>query len=622
VTSQYRLLRTRRLTPLFATQFFGAFNDNVFKAALMLIFTYSGIVASDVTDLAVNAAAGLFILPFFIFSATAGEIADKYEKSRLIRIIKLCEIGVALCAGVSLYFHNVAGMLVVLFLFGLQSTFFGPLKFAILPQHLDQSELVGGNAIIETGTFVAILLGTLFGGLIGGADAVSTWLFVLVIAVAIMGYASSRFIPEAPANEASEILRWNPVKESWALIKLARTQKSVFLAILGISWFWLLGSVYLAQIPNLTRSHLDGGPSVVTLILTVFTVSIAAGSLMCERLSGQKIEIGLVPFGAFGISVFGVDVHFAIESVSADTLRDAWTFLGAPGTTRFLLDLALMGMFGGMFVIPLQALIQSRTPQHRRARVIAVNNIMNGLFMVAGSTVAIAWLTIAELEIPQLLLTIAIANLLVGAYIFRQVPEFTMRFLIWLLSHSMYRVTHHGLEQVPDRGAAIIVCNHVSFVDALLLAGAVRRPIRFVMFKPIFEIPVLNFIFRTGRAIPIIGRREDEEAYEAAFEAIREGLRAGDLLCIFPEGKLTTDGEIDTFRPGIERILRETPVPVIPMALRGLWGSFFSRKEGAFRNPSRFWSRVDVVAGPMLQPVGVTAAALQGRVAELRGDVA
>lgn len=622
MSGQYQLLRTGRLAPLFATQFFGAFNDNIFRAALMLIFTYSGIVASEMTDFSVNAAAGLFIVPFFIFSATAGQIADKYEKSKLIRIIKVCEIGIAFVAGVALYFHNVLAMLSVLFLFGLQSTFFGPLKFAILPQHLEESELVGGNAIVEMGTFVAILLGTVVGGIIGAGESVSAWLFVLVVAVALVGYASSRFIPDAPANDPSETIRWNPVTETWALIKLARGQTSVFLSILGVSWFWLLGSVYLTQIPNLVRTHLAGGPSVVTLILAVFTISIAAGSLMCERLSGRKIEIGLVPFAAFGVSVFGIDSYFAMIAISGDALRDAWTFLGETGTARLLIDLALMGMFGGMFVIPMQALIQVRTPQHRRARVIAVNNVMNALFIVIGATLAIVWLTLAGGEIPQLLLTVAIVNFLVAIYIFKQVPEFTMRFLIWLLSHTMYRVTHHGLETIPDRGGAIIVCNHVSFVDALLLAGAVRRPIRFVMFKPIFEIPVLNFVFRTGRAIPIIGRREDEAVYEAAFKTIREGLRAGDLLCIFPEGKLTTDGEIDRFRPGIERILQETPVPVIPMALKGLWGSFFSHKEGAFKHPSRFWSRVDVVAGPVLPPEALTADALQARVAELRGDAA
>ncbi|MCZ6888148.1 MAG: MFS transporter [Gammaproteobacteria bacterium] len=627
-TNQFALLRQKRLAPLFYAQFFGAFNDNLFKAALTLIFVYSGIVAADSTDFAVNAAAGLFVLPFFLFSATAGQIADRYEKSRLIRAIKLIEVAIAFCAGLALYFQTVAGMLAVLFLLGLQSTFFGPLKFSILPQHLDESELIGGNALVGMGTFIAILLGTVAGGVIGGQESVSAWLFVLVLAVAGIGYFASRFIPNAPANAPDEVVRWNPITETWRLVKLARTQQSVFLSILGVSWFWLIGSVYLAQIPNLVRVHLAGGPSVVTLILTLFTLAIAAGSLFCERLSGHKIEIGLVPFGAFGISVFGIDSFFAIQGVSAAQdiagggVRGISAFLGTPGVGRLLFDLGMMGMFGGMFVVPLQAFIQLRSPEHRRARVIAVNNIMNALFMVGAAGFAITWLTVLDLTIPQLLLTVAVANFFVAIYIFKQVPEFTMRFLIWLLSHTMYRVKHEGLDNVPDEGAAIIVCNHVSFVDALLLAGAIRRPIRFVMFKAIFDIPLLNFIFRTGRAIPIIGRREDEQGYERAFAEIRSGLAAGDLLCIFPEGKLTLDGEIDEFRPGIERILADSPVPVVPVALRGLWGSFFSRKAGAFRNPSRFWSKVEVVADTVVAPSSATAEVLRERVSLLRGDAA
>ena len=616
---QFRLFATRRMAPLFVTQFLGAFNDNLFKAALSVMFVYGGIVAAESADFAVNAAAGLFVLPFFLFSATAGQIADKYEKSRLIRRIKVFEIAVALLAGLSLYLQNAAAMLAVLFLFGVQSTFFGPLKFSILPQHLHETELVGGNGLVEMGTFVAILLGTLVGSLIGGGTGISLWLFVLVAGVALVGYLASRQIPEAPANDPEQRVGWNPIKETLGLIRLARLQRSVFLSILGISWFWLLGGVYLAQIPNLVRVHLAGGPTVVTLILTVFTVAVALGSLACEKLSRRRIEIGLVPFGALGISLAGIDAYFAIEAIDGDGLRTAAGFIAGSGSARLLIDLLLLGLFGGLFVVPLQAMIQHRTPEARRARVIAAANVFNSLFMVVGAGLAIVWLTVFDFSIPTLLLALAIANIVVAGFIFHQVPEFAMRFLVWLLSHTMYRVAHEGLERVPDRGAAVLVCNHVSYVDALLLAGAVRRPIRFVMFKSIYELPVLNFIFRTGRAIPITGRSADEAALEAAFQEIREALAAGDLLCIFPEGRLTTDGEIDSFRPGIERILKETPVPVIPMALRGLWGSFFSRKAGAFRNPSRFWSRVQVVAGEALQPEGVTAAALQEEVSVLRG---
>ena len=620
--TQFQLLFTRRLGPLFTTQFFGAFNDNLFKAALTVFFVYGGIVAAEQTDLAVNAAAGLFVLPYFLFSAMAGQIADRVEKSRLIRGVKLLEIAVALLAGAALYLQSLTLMFAVLFMLGFQSTLFGPLKFSILPQHLHETELVGGNGMVGMGTFVAILLGTILGTLIGGADAVSAWLFALVLAVAVSGYLASRWIPRAPASDPGQSVRWNPLPLTWEVIDLAREKKSVFLSILGISWFWLTGAVYIAQIPNLTREHLAGDPTVVTLFLTVFTVAVAIGSLLCERLSGRRIEIGLVPFGSLGLSVAGIDAYFAIEAIEGTGMRNAWAFLAADGSVRLLIDIGVLGTCGGMYVIPLMAFIQARTPENRRARIIGANNILNSLFMVAGAALAIVWLAFLDLTIPSLLLTVAVANVAVAAYIFGRVPEFAMRFLIWVLSHTMYRVTHRDLDKIPDKGAAVIVCNHVSYVDALLLAGAVRRPIRFVMFKPIFDIPVLNFVFRTGRAIPISPRSVDAQTYEAAFHTIREGLADGDLLCIFPEGSLTKDGEIGPFRPGIERILEETPVPVVPVALQGLWGSFFSFKEGFFRNTGRIWSRVQVIAGDPIAPARATAAALREKVSALRGAAA
>ena len=619
-TSQFGLLGSRRLAPLFVTQFFGAFNDNLFKQAFIVIITFGGLVAEDSTGIFVNLAAGLFILPFFLFSATAGTLADKFEKSRLIRIVKLGEIAVAALAGIALYLESVPALFAVLFLLGVQSTFFGPLKYAILPQHLDAAELVGGNAMVQMGTFVAILLGTIAGGILGGWDDVSVWLFVFVVAVATAGYTACRQIPLAAPSQTDN-LGWNPVVETWRLIELARERKAVFLSILGVSWFWLLGSVVLAQIPKLVRD-LSGSAYVVTLIMVVFTVAIAVGSLLCEKLSGRRVEIGLVPVGAAGVSVFGLDTFFAIGAIAGgEAERTLLQFLATEGVGRLLFDLAMMGIFTGLYVVPLQANIQTRTPNDRRARVIAANNVLNSLFMVAGAGFAIGWL-LTEGTVPGLVAAMAIINAGVAVFIFHQVPEFSMRFLIWAISHTMYRVRHEGMDKIPDKGAAVLVCNHVSYMDASLLAGAVRRPIRFVMHRNIYRIPVLNFIFRTGRTIPILPEREDPAVFEAAFEAVREGLAAGDLLCIFPEGKLTADGEVDQFRKGIERIVEESAVPVVPMALRGLWGSFFSPEgKGPFRRGrGRFWSRVEIVVGEPVTPAEVVADDLRERVLALRGS--
>ena len=621
---QFELLATNRLAPLFITQFFGAFNDNLFRSAMGVILVYGGLIAAKDTNLFVNAAAGLFMLPFFLFSATAGRIADKYEKSRLVRLIKIAEIFVATLAGLSLFLQSVSMMLVVLFLLGTQSAFFGPLKYSILPQHLQESELVGGNAMVAMGTFIAILLGTLIGTAVGGGrfDSAYGILFAMILAAAFVGYLASRRIPAAEASGDVAGTLFNPVRDTLEIIALARQKRAIFLSILGVSWFWLLGGLYIAQIPNLTKVHLFGDQTVVTLLLGFFTLSIATGSLLCERLSGRKIEIGIVPFGALGLSLAGIDVFFAINALEPAAERGIAEFLAADGTTRLLVDVFLLGVFAAFYEVPLYASIQARTPAGNRARVIAATNVINAFFMVMGSVFAILWLSLFGLSIPALLLTLALGTLVVAAFIFSQVPEFAMRFLIWTLTHTMYRVTHKSLEEIPQKGPALLVCNHVSYVDALIIAGSVPRPVRFIMLGRIFDIPVLNFVFRTGRAIPIESPRVDQQVYERALEEVRLGLEAGDLLCIFPEGKLTTDGDIDVFRPGVERILATTPVATIPLALQGLWGSFFSHKGGAFKNTGRIWSRVKIVAGAALAPEGLTADDLRAEVASLRGDAA
>ncbi len=620
--NQFALLASNRLAPLFTTQFFGAFNDNLFRSAMLVILVYGGLIASEHTNLFVNAAAGLFMLPFFLFSATAGRLADKYEKARLVRMIKVVEILIAALAGLSLFAQSVPLMLLALFLLGTQSAFFGPLKYSILPQHLHESELVGGNAMVALGTFVAILLGTLIGTSVGGGrfDSAYGVLFAMILLAALIGYLASRRIPTAEPTGKVTGNMFNPVRDTLEIIRLATARKPIFLSILGVSWFWLLGGLYIAQIPNLTKMHLFGDQTVVTLLLGVFTLSIAAGSLLCEWLSGRKIEIGIVPFGALGLSLAGIDVFFAINALEAVEARGAVAFLYADGTPRLLIDIFLLGVFAAFYEVPLYASIQARTPEATRARVIAATNIINSFFMVMGSVCAIVWLSVLGLSIPSLLLTLAIGTLVVAAFIFYQVPEFAMRFLVWALTHTMYRVTHQSLERIPEKGAALLVCNHVSYMDALIIGGSVPRPVRFIMLARIFDIPVLNFIFRTGRAIAIDSPRVSSEVYERALEEIRKGLEAGDLLCIFPEGKLTTDGEIDTFRQGVERILGTTPVPTTPLALQGLWGSFFSHKGGTFKNTGRIWSRVKIVAGEALEPEGLTAETLRAHVTNLRGD--
>jgi 1-acyl-sn-glycerol-3-phosphate acyltransferase len=442
-----------------------------------------------------------------------------------------------------------------------------------------------------------------------------------VVTVAVLGYLASRAIPSAHAAMPELRLDWNILRQSWLIMKLGLGQRpAVSRSLIGNSWFWFLGAVYLTQIPAYAKEWLYGDESVVTLILTVFSLGIGLGSMLCERMSGHKVEIGLVPFGSIGLTLFGMLLWWHSGGFPQAELAHDWQAVLSYGQAWWILGSILgIGLFGGFYIVPLYALIQSRTVEHERARVIAANNILNALFMVISAIASILFLTVAELSIPQLFLTISLMNIAVNSYIFKIVPEFSMRFLIWLLSHSMYRVEHKGLEAIPDEGAAVLVCNHVSFVDALLIGGAVRRPVRFVMYYKIYNLPVLNFIFRTAGTVPIAGRNEDLLIYDAAFKKIAEYLRNGEVVCIFPEGKLTGDGELNEFKNGIERIIEENPVPVIPMALQGLWGSFFSRApgKGLFK---RIWSRITLVAGTPVAPELAKRELLQAQVEALRGD--
>lgn len=619
--SQFALLGKRRYAPLFVTQALGAFNDNVYKNALVILvgFGIVGLSPAQI-DFYVNLAAGLFILPFFLFSATAGQIAEKYDKARLIRFTKLFEIGVMLLAAAGFALQSLPFLLTVLFLMGTQSALFGPVKYSILPQHLRDEELVGGNAMIEAATFLAILLGTMAGGWLiarhGGA-----WVSATIVAIAVAGYLAARAIPPAPPAAPALRINWNPYTETRDTLRFLRGNRVVLLSVLGISWFWFYGAMFLSQLPNYSKQYLGGDESVVTLLLTIFSLGVGIGSLLCERLSGRKVEIGLVPLGSIGLTLFGIDLFFAAPGPAAVTGQSALQFLSTAGNHRVAWDLLLTGVFGGFYIVPLYALIQLRTEASHRSRVIAGNNILNALFMVIAALLAIVYLKLG-LTIPQLLLTTALMNAAVAVFIYTLAPEFLMRLLVWLLINTLYRIRKTGLEHIPDEGPAIVVANHVSYVDALIIGGNVRRPIRFVMYHKIFRIPVLSFIFRTARAIPIAPAREDEALMHKAFDEIAAALQAGEVIGIFPEGQLTRDGAIGEFRSGIEKIVARTPAPVVPMALRGLWGSFFSRNNflARMRLPSRFWSRVELVADAPIAPEQVSAAGLELRVRALRGD--
>ena len=621
--NQFALLRQRRFAPFFWTQFLGAANDNVYKNALIIFVAYQAAAhaAFDANTL-VNLAAGIFILPFVLLSATAGQLADKYEKALLIRYIKLFEIVIMAIGTLGFWKMNLTLLFLALLLMGVHSTVFGPVKYSILPVALKPDELVGGNGMVEMGTFVAILLGTITGGVMVAIEPNGPLFAGLVaVAVAVGGWLISRGIPNTGAAAPNLAINWNPVTETMKNLRFAYGNRTLWLSMLGISWFWFYGATFLTQFPNFAKDILGGNEHVVTLLLALFSIGIGAGSLLCERLSGHKVEIGLVPFGSIGLTIFAVDLWFATQSIHATELVGIRAFLSQPVHLRVVADLMLIGMFGGFYIVPLYAMIQQRSDEAYRSRIIAANNILNAVFMVASAGLAIGLLS-AGVSIPGLFLVTGILNAAVALFIYKLVPEFLMRFLAWLLVHTIYRVRKEGLDNVPEEGGCIIVANHVSYVDAIVIAACVRRPIRFIMDSRIFRVPVLNWLFRTMQAIPVASAREDPALKEAAFAEAAKALRAGEIVGIFPEGMLSPDGEMARFRPGIERMLQETPVPVVPMALRGLWGSLFSRsyKGRAFRRWLGMFPRIALVAAPPVPPGSATPEALQRQVLALRGD--
>ena len=618
--NQFALLGQRRFAPFFWTQFLGAANDNLFKFAFTVLVTYRLQLEWLPPALAGLVIGALFILPFLLFSATAGQLADKFDKSLVIRWVKTMEIAIMLLAGWGFVDVNVTVLLTCVFLMGLHSTLFGPVKYAYLPQHLDEREITGGNGMVEMGTFVAILLGQLAGGLLIALPSGGEVVALACFGVALLGRAAAQAVPRSPATDLGLAINWNPVSETWRNLKLAHANLVVFRSLLGISWMWFFGAVFLSLFPAFAKEVLHGDEHVASLLLVVFSVGIGVGSLLCESLSRRHVEIGLVPLGAIGMSVFAIDLYFASRALPVSANLTLAQFVSLSAHWRLMADLGLLSLFAGLYSVPMYALIQARSQPTHRARIIAANNILNALFMIASSLLAGAMLK-SGFTVPQVFLALGLANALVAGYIFLLVPEYLLRFVAWIVSRIVYRFHVRGDEHIPSQGAAILVANHVSFIDAVLLMAASPRPIRFIMDHEIFKVPVLGWMFKLAKAIPIAPQKTDPATYQRAFEQARRVLDEGDLLCIFPEGGITRDGTLQPFKGGIMKILETHSVPVVPLALTNLWGSFFSRAERgrAMTQPFRrgWFSRVGLVGGAPMAAADVTPDRLRDRVGAL-----
>lgn len=625
--SSLSLLAKKRFSGIFWTQSVGAFTDNFFKQTLLALIAHRGLSFMGLPEETVGQLSGaIFMAPYFFLSATAGQLADKYDKAGIIRNLKILEILFSVIAAVAIWKQNMNWCVVSLVFFAIQSAFFGPLKYGILPQLLEPEELVTGNAWVETSTNLFILAGTMMGTefvLRGVPDAATGG---LLVGVSLLGFYFSTTIPKAP-GDASVRVDTNPFVPTWQTLRLLGQKRSILNSVLGISWFWALGMVMLGAFPFYTTKYLHCSLFVSTILFMIFSVGVAAGSMLCERLSYGRLELGLVPIGSIGISLFllilGV-LGNPLPVVKAGHELSGLEFIQTPGGIAISICVFLFCLFSGFFIVPLYTLIQQRSDADTRARVIAGNNIVNALFMVvaAGAT-AIAQGKLG-MDYPQIFAALAIVNLLVSVYIYTLIPEFTVRFIAYLITHFLYRLKVVGEEKIPAEGGLVLVANHVSFVDWLVVMATVKRPVRFVMWYTYFNIPGLRFLFKSAGVIPISSARLRPKILAAAFERIQGYLEAGEVVCIFPEGIVTKNGELNKFRNGVEKMVERTPVPVVPMALKGLWGGNFSRHKGGFFNRFRrrpLRSKIEVIVGDPVAPEDVKADDLQHRVAELGGDM-
>ncbi len=578
--AQLSLFGSKRFLPLFATQFLGALNDNVFKNALMILVAFRLAEEAGLNgQVLVTVAAGIFILPFFLFSATAGQLADRFEKSLLIRWIKTSEIVVMGLGALSLWMGSPGFMLGVLFAMGAQSAFFGPVKYSILPDHLSEEELIGGNALIEAGTFLAILIGTIAGGLLILTDFGTTVVSGVVVLLAIAGWATSLAIPKTPIADPSLRIEPNFAAETARIVGRARENRSVFLSILGISWFWLVGATFLAQFPAFTKDVLAADETVVTLFLTVFSIGIGVGSLICNRLVKGEITAKYVPFGILGMTVFVVDLYMATSGLSNDgsTLVGAAAFLSAPENWRILADLLGIAICGGIFIVPLYAIMQSRAAEAERSRVVAANNILNAGFMVIGSLAATAMLAL-DVTVPGVFLIIGIANAFVALYICKLLPDELLRTFFKIVLKFFYRVEVKGVENLNDLGdRGVIVANHVSLLDGLLLA---------VFLPGKFTFAIDTFIAQRWWVRPFLGIINafpiDPTNPMAAKSLIKE-VRSGKRCVIFPEGRLTVTGALMKVNEGPGMIADKADAPLVPIRIDGAQYTPFSRLKGTVR---------------------------------------
>ncbi|MFM2344543.1 MAG: hypothetical protein RLZZ210_1154 [Pseudomonadota bacterium] len=632
-----KLLFCKEFSPFFLGQFLGALNDNIFRIGFSTIITYYASVLGILNNPSyAYILSGLFILPFLTLSNICGQISDKFPKNKVIVWVKQFEIAIMLLAIIGFWQHSFYILLFCIFLLGVHSTLLGPVKYSYLPEHFAKHELIEPNALVEMSTFIAILLGSILGT--GLAKYSYDIQFIPLIGIcclvlSVLGFICAKYVKGKPASDESLNIKFSIF--SLENIKIVYKSKVLWLSTLAISWLWFVGVIFLNSFFAYTKDIIHGNETILTILLAIFSIGIGIGSMLCERLSKRYIEWGLVPIGAIGMSIFMCDLYFATNSITEayqlkarnsldiNHLIGLSEFLQSPKNWRVLFDFLAISFFSGIFSVPLYATMQAYSPEKYRSRVIAVNNIMNSLFMIISSLLGGLWLSYLGFSLKSLYLFLAGLNFLVVIYIIHTIPTFFLRCIMWVTTHFFYRVDIKGLESIPLEKPAVLACNHVSFMDAIIIGGVVKRPIRFVMDANIANTSLAKYIFKLADVIPISSGFENKEVLIKAYDKIEEALKNNELVCIFPEGGITRDGEINKLKSGILKIINRTPVDTIPIAISGMWGSFFSRVEGkACVKPFRrgTFNKIGFSVGDTISPANLNLDDLQSKIVELRTD--
>ena len=608
------LLTSRSFTPLFWTQFLGALNDNIFKNILIILIIYQGVSMGnlDTTSL-VALSTGVFILPYFIFSATASQICEFYQKATIIRMAKVLEIIVMILASLGLYLENWPLLFTCLFLMGSQSSFFGPVKLGILPDIVPPNRLVTANALINGATFSCILFGTILGGILGGLDDYLILSITTLIGLSFLGMFTSLYQKNVKIH-SKEKINWNLITATITVLKESQRNKKIFRAILGQNWLWFIGACLISIIPVVSKDIFHGTQSVTTLFLTTLAVGMAVGSAIANLFSRGQAEMGLPSIAIGVMTIMILLMTYACHNFNSSelaviiregSLQNPWQFAENPPGLLALFSLFGIAVAAGAYSVCFITYLQENSPPGTVAKTIASSNIWNALSMIL-SALMIILLKTNGFSLISILITVAILNTIVHFAIIKEYILYALCFLIRLYCHAFYSIEVRGQENIPCNQAHILCSNHVTFIDWIFISFISPKPPCFVVNSSYYFNPkYINFL-KFVRAIPIASKRSDKNIYDQAFKIIRHNIDNHETLVIFPEGQITHDGKLSPFKRGLEKIINDTPIPVVPISIHGLWRSWFSKNfRGTFKGfPFRI--KLTITIEKPMDPRGLT----------------